>query len=374
MTTRLTRWLTTLDNFEAKMAQLPAVRRYGRLTRATGLVLEATGLQLPLGATCVIERQNGSKTHEVESEVVGFNGQRLFLMPLEEVEGVLPGARVYAKNISAEGLQSGKQLPLGPALLGRVLDGSGKPLDGLPSPDTTETGALITPPFNPLQRTPIEHVLDTGVRPINALLTVGRGQRMGLFAGSGVGKSVLLGMMARYTRADVIVVGLIGERGREVKDFIENILGAEGRARSVVIAAPADVSPLLRMQGAAYATRIAEDFRDRGQHVLLIMDSPATRWPSVKLRWRLANHLLLKVIHRRCLPNYRHWSSVPEMALAAAARLPRFIPCSPRAMTSRTPLPTPRGPSSTVTLCCLADWRKPGTIRLSILKRRSAAQ
>lgn len=134
MTTRLTRWLTTLDNFEAKMAQLPAVRRYGRLTRATGLVLEATGLQLPLGATCVIERQNGSETHEVESEVVGFNGQRLFLMPLEEVEGVLPGARVYAKNISAEGLQSGKQLPLGSALLGRVLDGSGKPLDGLPSP------------------------------------------------------------------------------------------------------------------------------------------------------------------------------------------------------------------------------------------------
>lgn len=287
MTTRLTRWLTTLDTFEAKMAQLPAVRRYGRLTRATGLVLEATGLQLPLGATCVIERQNGSETHEVESEVVGFNGQRLFLMPLEEVEGVLPGARVYAKNISAEGLQSGKQLPLGPALLGRVLDGSGKPLDGLPFPDTTETGALITPPFNPLQRTPIEHVLDTGVRPINALLTVGRGQRMGLFAGSGVGKSVLLGMMARYTRADVIVVGLIGERGREVKDFIENILGAEGRARSVVIAAPADVSPLLRMQGAAYATRIAEDFRDRGQHVLLIMDS-LTRYAMAQREIALA--------------------------------------------------------------------------------------
>ncbi|EML2065959.1 flagellum-specific ATP synthase FliI [Enterobacter asburiae] len=260
MTARLTRWLTTLDNFETKMAQLPSVRRYGRLTRATGLVLEATGLQLPLGATCVIERQDGLETREVESEVVGFNGQRLFLMPLEEVEGILPGARVYAKNISGDGLQSGKQLPLGPALLGRVLDGSGKPLDGLPSPDTTETGALITQPFNPLQRTPIEHVLDTGVRPINALLTVGRGQRMGLFAGSGVGKSVLLGMMARYTQADVIVVGLIGERGREVKDFIENILGAEGRARSVVIAAPADVSPLLRMQGAAYATRIAEDF------------------------------------------------------------------------------------------------------------------
>ena len=266
MTARLTRWLTMLDNFEAKMAQLPTVRRYGRLTRATGLVLEATGLQLPLGATCVIERQEGTETREVESEVVGFNGQRLFLMPLEEVEGVLPGARVYAKNISGDGLQSGKQLPLGPALLGRVLDGSGKPLDGLPSPDTTETGALITPPFNPLQRTPIEHVLDTGVRPINALLTVGRGQRMGLFAGSGVGKSVLLGMMARYTRADVI---------------------AEGRARSVVIAAPADVSPLLRMQGAAYATRIAEDFRDRGQHVLLIMDS-LTRYAMAQREIALA--------------------------------------------------------------------------------------
>ena len=211
------------------------------------------------------------------------------------------------------------------------------------------------------------------MRPINALLTVGRGQRMGLFAGSGVGKSVLLGMMARYTRADVIVVGLIGERGREVKDFIENILGAEGRARSVVIAAPADVSPLLRMQGAAYATRIAEDFRDRGQHVLLIMDS-LTRYAMAQREIALAIGEPLKVIHRRCLPNYRHWSSVPVMALAAAARLPRFIPCSPKAMTSRTPLLTPRGQSLTVTLCCLADWRKPGTIRLSILKRRSAAQ
>lgn len=152
MTARLTRWLNTLDNFETKMAQLPSVRRYGRLTRATGLVLEATGLQLPLGATCVIERQDGNDTQEVESEVVGFNGQRLFLMPLEEVEGILPGARVYAKNNSGDGLHSGKQLPLGPALLGRVLDGAGKPLDGLPSPDTTETGALITQPVNPLQR------------------------------------------------------------------------------------------------------------------------------------------------------------------------------------------------------------------------------
>lgn len=283
MTARLTRWLDSLDNFEFRIAQLPAVRQYGRLTRATGMVLEATGLQLPLGAACIIEQDE----RDIESEVVGFNGHKLFLMPLEEVEGILPGARVYARAATLSGKQGGKQLPLGPCLLGRVLDGSGRPLDGLPSPDTPYHGSLGSTPFNPLQRTPIENVLDVGVRPINALLTVGRGQRMGLFAGSGVGKSVLLGMMARYTKADIIVVGLIGERGREVKDFIENILGTEGRARSVVIAAPADVSPLLRMQGAAYATRIAEDFRDRGQHVLLIMDS-LTRYAMAQREIALA--------------------------------------------------------------------------------------
>ncbi|XXN65400.1 flagellar protein export ATPase FliI [Enterobacter ludwigii] len=283
---RLSRWLGALDAFEDRISQVQTVRRYGRLTRATGLVLEATGLQLPLGATCIIERTDGSKITEVESEVVGFNGQKLLMMPLEEVDGILPGARVYAR-VSGDSGHSGKQMLLGPELLGRVLDGSGKPLDGLPAPETGYRAPLITAPFNPLQRTPIEDVLDTGVRAINALLTVGRGQRMGLFAGSGVGKSVLLGMMARYTKADVIVVGLIGERGREVKEFIENILGAEGRARSVVIAAPADVSPLLRMQGAAYATRIAEDFRDRGQHVLLIMDS-LTRYAMAQREIALA--------------------------------------------------------------------------------------
>ncbi|RAT10540.1 MULTISPECIES: flagellar protein export ATPase FliI [Lonsdalea] len=284
MTNRLSRWLTTLDSFEKKIATVPTVRRYGRLTRATGLVLEASGLHLPLGATCLVERVNGDKVEEVESEVVGFNGQRLFLMPLEEVEGIIPGARVYARGGEKH---EGKKLPLGPELLGRILDGAGKPLDGLPPPETGLKAPLITPPVNPLQRTPIDHVLDVGVRAINALLTVGRGQRMGLFAGSGVGKSVLLGMMARYTEADVIVVGLIGERGREVKDFIENILGAEGRARAVVIAAPADVSPLLRMQGAAYATRIAEDFRDKGHHVLLIMDS-LTRYAMAQREIALA--------------------------------------------------------------------------------------
>ncbi|MGM3174331.1 flagellar protein export ATPase FliI [Dickeya lacustris] len=286
MTVRLSRWLSSIDSFEKRIANTPSIRRYGRLTRATGLVLEATGLHMPLGSTCLIERQNGNQIEEVESEVVGFNGQKLFLMPLEEVEGIIPGARVY-ERVGISGGNQGKQLPLGPALLGRVLDGAAKPLDGLPTPDTGYTAPLMSTPFNPLQRTPIEYVLDVGVRAINALLTVGRGQRMGLFAGSGVGKSVLLGMMARYTQADVIVVGLIGERGREVKDFIENILGTEGLARSVVIAAPADVSPLLRMQGAAYATRIAEDFRDRGHHVLLIMDS-LTRYAMAQREIALA--------------------------------------------------------------------------------------
>ncbi|MFE8048567.1 flagellar protein export ATPase FliI [Brenneria goodwinii] len=286
MTLRLSRWLSTIDAYEKRIASTPSVRHYGKLVRATGLVLEATGLHLPLGATCLIERQNGNDIKELESEVVGFNGQKLFLMPLEEMEGITPGARVYASP-SADGNTQGKQLPLGPELLGRVLDGTAKPLDGLPAPETGYRATLTSAPYNPLQRTPINSVLDVGVRAINGLLTVGRGQRMGLFAGSGVGKSVLLGMMARYTKADVIVVGLIGERGREVKDFIENILGDEGRSRSVVIAAPADVSPLLRMQGAAYATRIAEDFRDRGHHVLLIMDS-LTRYAMAQREIALA--------------------------------------------------------------------------------------
>lgn len=218
--------------------------------------------------------------------MVGFNGQRLFLMPLEEVDGIVPGARVYAR-VSPEGQSASKQLPLGPALLGRVLDGAAKPLDGLPAPDTGYRAPLITAPFNSVAAHPDRTGTRRGRAHHQRAAHRGRGQRMGLFAGSGVGKSVLLGMMARYTQADVIVVGLIGERGREVKDFIENILGPEGRARSVVIAAPADVSPLLRMQGAAYATRIAEDFRDRGQHVLLIMDS-LTRYAMAQREIALA--------------------------------------------------------------------------------------
>ena len=176
---------------------------------------------------------------------------------------------------------------MGWALLGRVVDGSGQPLDDLGALDLTDSVPLHSRPVNPLRRKPIHETLDVGVRAINALLPVGRGQRMGLFAGSGVGKSILLGMMARYTTADVNVVGLIGERGREVKEFIEQILGAEGMARSVVVAAPADVPPLSRLHGAAYATAIAEYFRDQGKNVLLIMDS-LTRYAQAQREIALA--------------------------------------------------------------------------------------
>jgi flagellum-specific ATP synthase len=176
---------------------------------------------------------------------------------------------------------------VGDELLGRVLDGAGRPLDNLGPLHASHTAPLSVRAANPLSRAPIAEVLDVGVRAINSMLTVGRGQRMGLFAGSGVGKSVLLGMMARYTGADVIVVGLIGERGREVKEFIEQILGSEGLARSVVVAAPADTPPLMRLQGAAYATAIAEHFRDQGKNVLLIMDS-LTRYAMAQREIALA--------------------------------------------------------------------------------------
>lgn len=283
MSQQLKNWLSVMDRVEEKLGELPRFRQYGKLTRATGLVMEAVGLKLPIGALCIVERQTGQAILPVECEVVGFNGQTLYLMPLEHVDGILPGARVYAPEADKG---AGKQLPVGLHLLGRVLDAQGRPLDGRP-PAGKPVAGLFTPSFNPLHRDPIKSVLDVGVRAINGLLTVGRGQRMGLFAGSGVGKSVLLGMMARFTTADVIVVGLIGERGREVKDFIENILGEEGLSRAVVIAAPADVSPILRMQGAVYATRIAEDYRDRGMNVLLIMDS-LTRYAMAQREVALA--------------------------------------------------------------------------------------
>nr|WP_322104897.1 flagellar protein export ATPase FliI [Paraburkholderia sp. J41] len=265
------------------------LRSCGRLTRAAGLVLEAVGLRLAVGAEVMIELPPGSSLPMAEAEVVGFSGDKLFLMPTTEVSGLLPGARVWPLEAAPvdNPMAGAKRLPVGWGMLGRVVDASGKPLDGLGPLNTEADAPLTAPVINPLNREPIHQVLDVGVRAINALLTVGRGQRMGLFAGSGVGKSVLLGTMARATSAEVIVIGLIGERGREVKEFIEQILGEEGLARSVVVAAPADVSPLLRMQAAAYTTSLAEYFRDQGKHVLLLMDS-LTRYAMAQREIALA--------------------------------------------------------------------------------------
>ena len=255
----------------------------GRLTRVAGLVMEAVGLKLPVGAQVLVLQDENVR---VDAEVVGFAGDRLFLMPTTEPYGLRPGATVIPHESVAlrprlhrhnhpwrRAEDRTRHLPMGDALLGRVVDPNGRPLDRLGALEHAELRPLARRPINAMEREPVRRPLDVGVRAINALATVGRGQRMGLFAGSGVGKSVLLGMMARYTSADVTVVGLIGERGREVKEFIDDILGIAGLRRAVVVAAPADTPPLVRMQGAAYATAIAEHYRDQGKQVLLLLDS-----------------------------------------------------------------------------------------------------
>lgn len=291
------RWHSYLRDCNEILQIVEPLEIAGRITKLTGLVMQAAGIKLPIGSACYVPLSEGSR---VEAEVVGFDGEHLLLMPQSSVDGVVPGAKVFAMDV-AETLPKptagrpprrrvndrARHLPVGDALLGRVVDGAGNPLDGLGKIEATQSAPLSARPTNPLSRAPIQETLDVGVRAINSMLTVGRGQRMGLFAGSGVGKSVLLGMMARYTTADVIVVGLIGERGREVKEFIEQILGAEGLARSVVVAAPADASALMRLQGANYATTIAESFRNQGKNVLLIMDS-LTRYAMAQREIALA--------------------------------------------------------------------------------------
>ncbi len=272
-----------LEQSRAIAASAAPLEVRGRLTRVAGLVMEAVGLKLPVGSQVTVLQDEQIR---VDAEVVGFAGERLFLMPTSEPYGLHPGAtvlrheavaprpRLHAHNHPRRRAEDRtRHLPMGDALLGRVVDANGRPLDALASLDHAPTQPLARRPINAMEREKVSRPLDVGVRAINALATVGRGQRMGLFAGSGVGKSVLLGMMARYTSADVTVVGLVGERGREVKEFIDDILGVDGLRRAVVVAAPADTPPLLRMQGAAYATAIAEHFRDQGQHVLLLLDS-----------------------------------------------------------------------------------------------------
>ncbi|MBA2721745.1 MAG: flagellar protein export ATPase FliI [Methylibium sp.] len=294
-------WQRYLDDLKSHATGPLPLEAQGTLVRVAGLVLEAAGIRVPVGSVCEV-RMDGQPP--VLAEVVGFAGDRAYLMPTGELHGLASGARVVPRPTTTAPPVLGepshpwrrsedrtRHLPIGDGLIGRVVDSHGTPLDRLgpldSRPGAVRNEPLVRRPINAMERDPVRLPLDTGVRAINTLLTVGRGQRIGLFAGSGVGKSVLLGMMAKYTAADVIVVGLIGERGREVKEFIEDILGAEGLARAVVVAAPADAPPLTRMQGANYATAIAEHFRDRGQHVLLLMDS-LTRYAMAQREIALA--------------------------------------------------------------------------------------
>jgi FliI/YscN family ATPase len=256
-----------------RVADVPRFAVYGRVRRVVGLVIEAAGVDAALGELCRITRPGEEQS--VLAEVVGFHERGVLLMPLGRLEGVHPGSAV-------EALGRSWGVDVGPGLLGRVLNGLGQPIDGCGDLGALERVPLFADPPNPLQRDLVDEPLVTGVRSIDGLLTLGRGQRVGIFAGSGVGKSTLLGMIAQRTSADVNVIALLGERGREVRDFLENALGPEGLARSVVIVATGDEAALIRARGALVATAIAEYFRDRGKHVLLMVDS-ITR---VAMAWR----------------------------------------------------------------------------------------
>jgi len=249
----------------------------GVLRRTVGLAMEAEGCHAALGGRCDVVASDG---RHVETEVVGFSGERLFLMPVADMRGVSPNARVIPVSGSPE-------VTVGDDLLGRVLDGRGNALDGGKPIGRGKSVSLMGESINPLQRQPIRSQLDVGIRSINSLLSVGRGQRMGLFSGSGVGKSMLLSMMTHNTEADVVVVGLIGERGREVQEFIDRSLGEDGMKRAVVVATPADETPLMRLHGAWLTAAIAEHFRDQGQNVLLLMDS-LTRFAQAQREIALA--------------------------------------------------------------------------------------
>jgi flagellum-specific ATP synthase len=267
------RWVEALVEARERMAHASKIVVEGTLNRMVGMTLEAVGCEAAVGGRCLVDTAEGK---QIEAEVVGFSGAKLFLMPTGDIRGVMPGARVIPTHSVSSAV-------VGDELLGRVLDGAGRPLDGLGDLKCTDRVSLTGEPLNPLMRRAIRDPLDVGVRSINALLAVGGGQRIGLFAGSGVGKSVLLGMMTRYTKADVTVV----ERGREVQDFVSNTLGPDGMRRAVVVATPADNPPLMRLHGAWLATAIAEYFRDRGLKVLLLLDS-LTRFAQAQREIALA--------------------------------------------------------------------------------------
>jgi flagellum-specific ATP synthase len=256
-----------------RITDAPRLQSFGRVSRIVGLTIEVSGLEMGLGELARIT--NTSDDRSVLAEVVGFHAQGCMLMPLGDLDGIAPGASVIALGRSFG-------VDVGPGLLGRVLNGLGHPIDDKGKLDVTERAPLQAEPPNPLHRESIGEVMTTGVRAIDGLLTIGQGQRIGIFAGSGVGKSTLLGMIAREARADVNVIALLGERGREVREFLEHSLGAEGLRRSVIIVATGDQAALVRARGALVATAIAEYFRDQGKQVLLMVDS-ITR---VAMAWR----------------------------------------------------------------------------------------
>lgn len=253
-----------LARYQDSLAALSPIACLGSVTKVVGLVTEARGLDARVGSMCEIFPGNGDP--EISAEIMGFREKTVLMMPLEGFRGIGPGCRVRAREEKAA-------IGVGNGLLGRVLDGLGNPIDGRGPIKPAAHYPIYASPVNPLQRKLIRVPFDTGIRAINGLLTVGCGQRMGIFAGSGIGKSILLGMIARNTAADVNVIALIGERGREVREFIEKELGAEGLKKSVIVAATSDHLPLIRIRGAFIATAIAEYFRDQGKHVNLMMDS-----------------------------------------------------------------------------------------------------
>jgi flagellum-specific ATP synthase len=258
--------MSLMDRIGAEVARqvaVPALRIEGRVLRYDGLILEATGFPASPGTLCEIATESGEV---VQGEVIGFANGHVLMFLNQPGAGIIAGAKVRV-------IDGGQAAEVGEALLGRVVDAEGHPLDGLPAPRCDETWPLAGRLMNPLARTPVDRPLDVGVRIINAALTVGRGQRVGIIAGSGVGKSVLMEMMARYTEADVIVVGLIGERAREVGAFVRSVMQGEAAKRICMVAVPADRSPLLRLRAARRATAIAEHFRSKGKQVLLIIDS-----------------------------------------------------------------------------------------------------
>jgi len=256
----LIKQINSWQNRLSRMALLPVE---GKVSQLVGMIIEASLPGSTLGDLCEIMTPSG---YLIQSEVVGFRGDKVLLMPLSELTGISPGSRIRRSAMPLS-------IPAGPELLGRVLDGMGNPIDGKGPIHTEHKQPVYNTPPHALERERIDKALSTGIRSIDGLITLGRGQRVGIFAGSGVGKSVLLGMMARYTDAQVNVIGLIGERGREVREFIERDLGSEGLKRSVVVVATSDQAAMVRIKGALITTAIAEYFRDTGKDVLLMMDS-----------------------------------------------------------------------------------------------------